>query len=170
MERIKRISEMLNESVNDTIGRIGLITEMSVPLKDYKRRVDGLRFQLVENWCMCKYCQMYDPNNINYSHWMRELKTCINNLKFLDIKKGASKERTLNSMLIVDYDYNSVDMISRIMVAKFRKESINDTEIRNIVCAEFANGIGDIINVISNDTITTEEYMENAFSDNTVNG
>lgn len=160
------ISEMLDESVNDTMERIGLITGMSIPLKDYRKNVDGLRFQLVENWCMCKYCQIYDPDNINYSHWMRELKACINNLKFIDIKKGASKERTLNSMLVADYDYDSVDMISRIMAAKFRKENISDTEMMTRVCAEFAGNIAGVVNVISNDSINTDEYMENTFGAN----
>ena len=48
-----KIREIVNETVRDAINRIGLITEMAVPLKDYKHRVDGLRLQLVENWCLC---------------------------------------------------------------------------------------------------------------------
>ena len=36
-----KIREIVNETVKDAINRIGLITEMAVPLKDYKHRVDG---------------------------------------------------------------------------------------------------------------------------------
>ena len=42
-----------------------IITEMAVPLKEYKKRLDGLRFQLVENWCLLEYCRLYDPSNAN---------------------------------------------------------------------------------------------------------
>ena len=56
MEKITetQLKEAVNESVNDVLKRIGIINEMAVPLKTYRARVDGLRFQLVENWCLCK--------------------------------------------------------------------------------------------------------------------
>lgn len=68
---------MTNESVSDTINRIGMINEMAIPLKKYKERVDGLRFQLVENWCLSKYCQLFDDTNLNFKHWINELKASI---------------------------------------------------------------------------------------------
>ena len=55
MKRLKnkitenRLREIINESAEDVLNRIGIINEMAVPLKTYKTRVDGLRFQLVEN-------------------------------------------------------------------------------------------------------------------------
>ena len=84
----KQFKEMINETVNDVLKRIGVINEMAVPLKDYRARVDGLRFQLVENWCLCKWCQLFNPECENFAHWVTELKACIDNLKFLDIKNG----------------------------------------------------------------------------------
>jgi len=90
-----RLREIINESVEDVLNRIGIINEMAVPLKTYKTRVDGLRFQLVENWCLCKWCQLFNPECENFAHWITELKACIDNLKFLDIKNGIDKRRTL---------------------------------------------------------------------------
>ena len=29
------------------------LNEIVVSIKNYKKRVDSLRFQLVENWCLC---------------------------------------------------------------------------------------------------------------------
>ena len=84
------------------------INEMSIYKKDYEKRVDDIRFQLVENWCLCKYCQLYCPSKNEFKHWIRELKTCINNIKFLDIKNGISKARILTKMLVDDYESNLV--------------------------------------------------------------
>ena len=88
-----RLNSIIDESVENVLNRIGLINEMAVPLKIYKERVDGLRFQLVENWCLCKWCQLFNPKCENFVHWINELKVCINNLKFLDIKNGIDKKK-----------------------------------------------------------------------------
>ena len=49
---MKSLTTKINETVN-MINEIAIneiaINEMAVPLKDYKQKVDGLRFCLVEN-------------------------------------------------------------------------------------------------------------------------
>ena len=159
-----RLREIINESVENTLNRIGLINEMAVPLKAYKERVDGLRFQLVENWCLCKWCQLFKPECENFAHWITELKACIDNLKFIDIKNGIDKRRTLTRMLINDYDYNNSNMIERIVRGKFVKENINDNNQKARVCAEFADSIRSLIDVISVDAIDFDEYAQKTFN------
>lgn len=159
-----KIREIVNETVRDAINRIGLITEMAVPLKDYKHRVDGLRLQLVENWCLCKYCQLFDLNNQNFAHWITELRVCINNLKFLDIKNGIDKRRVLQKMLVEDYDYDETNMIMRIIEDKFNGENINDNSQKAKVCAEFADNINGLIDVIAINSISTVTYIHDTFS------
>ena len=161
--RKKIHKSLLNESVEETLNRIGIITEMTVPLQDYKRRVDGLRFQLVENWCLCKYCQLYDKTSNNYKHWLSELKACINNLKFLEIKGTSSKRKTLEKMLVKDYDYNDPYMINRIIIGKFHEEIITDVHQINSVCECFANSIDNLINAISDDDIIIDDYVKDTF-------
>ena len=128
MEKITetQLKEAVNETVNDVLNRIGIINEMAVPLKSYRARVDGLRFQLVENWCLCKWCQLFNPECENFAHWVTELKTCIDNLKFLDIKNNIDKRKTLIKMLVKDYDYDNANMIERIIRGKFVRENITD--------------------------------------------
>ena len=158
-----RLREIINESVEDVLNRIGIINETTVPLETYKTRVDGLRFQLVENWCLCKWCQLFNPESENFAHWTSELKACIDNLKFLDIKNGIDKRRTLTRMLVNDYDYNSANMIERIVRDKFVRENINDNNQKVRVCTEFADNINGLIDAISLDAIDSDEYIQNTF-------
>ena len=159
-----RLKDIINESVEDALNRIGLINEMAVPLKAYKTRVDGLRFQLVENWCLCKWCQLFNPECDNFAHWIKELKACIDNLKFIDIKNGIDKRRTLTRMLIRDYDYNNANMIERIVRGKFTREGIIDNSQKVRVCKEFADNINGLIDAISLDAIDPDEYIQNTFN------
>ena len=158
-----QLKEIIKKSVNEVLNRFGLINEMAVPLKAYRARVDGLRFQLVENWCLCKWCQLFNPECENYTHWSTELKACINNLKFLDIKNGIDKRRILKRMLVDDYDYDKTNMILRIINDKFDLENINDNTQRARVASAFAYGIEDLIDVISLYNISTNSYTKATF-------
>ena len=131
---------------------------MAISLKAYKQKVDELRFQLVENWCLCKYCQLFNPDCENFDYWIEELKNCIDNLKFLDIKNGIDKRKILTQMLINDYDYDSADMIERII----RGECGSNQKIH--ICKEFANNINSLIDAISSNEIGSGEYILKIFN------
>ena len=158
-----QLKEIINESVNDVLNRIGMINEMAVPLKTYRARVDGLRFQLVENWCLCKWCQLFNPECENFAHWITELKACIDNLKFLDIKNGIDKRRTLIKMLVRDYDYDNANMIERIIRGKFVRENLTDNVQKAQACTAFADNIFGLIDAISMESIDSDEYIQNTF-------
>ena len=83
---MRTIQEIIDEQASEIVCGADMITEMAVPLKKYKVRVDGLRFHLVRNWCLCRYCYLFDRSNTCFGHWIDELKAVIENLKFLNIK------------------------------------------------------------------------------------
>lgn len=167
------LRNIMNETVDDVMNRIGMINvcmideciinEMAIPLKDYKRRVDGLRLQLVENWCLCKWCQLFNPECENFAHWITELRACINNLKLVRIKNSIDKKRTITKVLINNYNYDETNMIMDIINDKFDIENINDNYQMATVASEFANNIQDLIKVISVDTIRTNSYIKSTF-------
>lgn len=158
-----QLKEIINETVNDVLNRIGMINEMAIPLKTYRARVDGLRFQLVENWCLCKWCQLFNPECENFAHWITELKACIDNLKFVDIKNGIDKRKTLIKMLVTDYDYDNANMIERIIRGKFVRENLTDNVQKVQACTAFADNIMGLIDAISMETIDSDEYIQNTF-------
>lgn len=137
---------------------------MAVSLKAYKTKIDEFRFQLVENWCFCRWCKLFKPDCENFAYWIKELKNCIDNLKFLDIKNGIEKRKILTRMLINDYDYNNANMIERIVRDKFVAENISDNNQKVRVCIEFADHINELIDAISIDVISTNEYIQNTFN------
>lgn len=159
-----RLREIVHETVSDVLKRIGAVNEMAVPLKAYRSRVDGLRFQLVENWCLCRWCQLYDAENKHLSHLASELKACIDNLKYLDIKNGIDKNRVLTRMLIQDYDYNDSGMIERIIRGKFLRENITDEVQKAQVCNDFAEGIESLIAAIADNARDSYEYIQGTFN------
>ena len=159
-----RLREIINESVEDALGWIGTTKGTAVPLKAYKARVDRLRFLLAENWCLCKWCQLFNPESERLSRWTAELKVCIDNLKSVGIENGIDKRRTLVQMLVDDYDYNNADMIERIVRSKFARENINDNNQKIRVCAEFTDNVNRLIDAISMDGIDSDEYIQNEFN------
>lgn len=164
------LKEVMNETVDHALNRMGIpnyidmITEMAIPLKDYKRRVEGLKFQLVENWCLCKWCQLYNPECENFNHWITELRACIDNLKLPNIKNGINKKQTLKRMLIDNFDYNDKNMIVRIINDKFDTENINDNYQRTTVVSAFVDNIEELIDAISVNDISTKEYIKTTFN------
>ena len=160
---IRLTEEELREIVTNATQQV--LSEMAVPIKTYKARVDSLRLQLVENWCLCRYCQLFDPNSEYFNHWIEEIRAHMNNIKSLNLKKG-DKLRILSQMLITDYDFDDVNTIYRIVVGKFMREGINDVNVISRVCGDFANSIGDFVKALGIDTIITEDYLKNTFGRN----
>lgn len=133
------------------------------PLRKYVKRIENIRFRLAENWCLCKYCQLFSNDNPNFAHWITELKPCIQYLKFVDIKGGIDKKKTLQRILVGQYDFNSDDMIRRIIEDKFSDENINDPTIISTVSNEFTSNVDDLIEAISNNNITIDTYFQTTF-------
>lgn len=159
--RIVLTEEELTEVVRTATQQV--MTEMAEPLKKYIKRIENIRFKLAENWCLCKYCQLFSQNNKNFSHWITELRPCIQYLKFVDINNGINKKKTLQRVLVNQYDFNSADMIRRIIEDKFSNENIDDTTIIATVSNELADNIDNLIEVISNNDITINAYIQSTF-------
>ena len=157
---------IVNEPVESTLKRIGgsIVNEMALPLKTFRQRVDGLRFHLIENWCLLKYCQMYSPNNVNLAHWSSEFIACADYIRGFEIKGGMNKQRTITKMLVVDYDYNQSRKILPIIRDKFDLEKMHDNAQREAVAQGFSNSINSLITFLCDTSISNAEYMKTTFN------
>ena len=158
--------KIVNESVESTIKRIssGIVNGIAVPLKTFRQRVDGLRFQLIEDWCLLKYCQLYSPNNVNLTHWSSEFIACADYIRGSEIKRFMNKQTTINKMLVIDYDYNQSRKILPIIRDKFDLEKIHDNAKREAVALEFSNSINSLITYLCDVKIPNAEYMKTTFN------
>jgi hypothetical protein len=131
---------------------------MAIGLEEYKRRVYKGRLHLVENWCLCKYCELYDSSNPNFEDWAEVLLYAMNDIKSLNVDDG-NKLDTLKQMLIEEYDFNDAKTIHRIIVDRFNRERIcNDTRTR-YVSEQFAESIDDFITALGDNSIIAYKYI-----------
>lgn len=152
----------LIESVHETIARIGLIQEMALPMKKYKQYIIGMRKQIAENWCLCKYCQMFDPSNYNFNHWRGELYAALDGVNDIHLKRGMSKKSALTEVMIDAYEYDTKDGVKKAIERKFKIEKLDSDSIMDAVSGEFASKIGVLIDGLSNE-FDVVEYINNEF-------
>ena len=136
------------------------IFEMAYDRKEIKKRVEGLINQIIENWCLVKYCSLYDNNNINKHHWKQELKAHLYNIYEMKLKGGNAKTKyNLISEIIYDKkEITTSSKISSIIRIKFRTENINIYKDICDLCIDNLNYIIELISNNENDNNTDKIY------------
>jgi hypothetical protein len=157
-EQAKRLFEIKEDNSEKEI-----INEMALSLKDYSNKLFNLRNQIIENWCLCRYCKLYDSENFNYNHWLIELRTSIQNIKFLKIKNNIDKRKVVVKELIRNCDLDDSNVIYLTIQDKFDDEHINDDKIRLQIAEDFSNNIQSLIRVLSDDTYSFNSYKKDMF-------
>lgn len=163
--RKDNVAKSAEQFWNDVIDRknASLISEMAIPLKLFIRDIEGLKFQIIQNWCLCKWCQLFDPENINFNHWKEELASFLLQLQNSKIKGGISKRKHLDKYFIEYYEYNDKDSVIGAIRDKFSREGINDNRQINRVAREFANDINSLLDVISDQMKPIMAYIHKTF-------
>ena len=160
--------EIVNVPAEDVIRRVcgdnSIVTEMALPLKVFRQRVEGLMFQLIENWCLCKYCQLYSPDNQNFGHWIGELRSYTNKLRNFEIKGKIKKKATLVNIFIRDFDYDEARKILVIIRDKFEVENIMDMSQRQAVASAFSSSIQGLIDFLCDTDISNASYFKMTFN------
>lgn len=142
---MKSIKEYILDAIQESY-----IFEMAYDRKEIKKRVEGLINQIIENWCLIKYCALYDNENRNKYHWKQELNAHLYNIYEMKLKGGNAKTKyNLISEIIYDKkEITTSSKISSIVRIKFRNENIS---IHNDICDLCIENLNYIIELISND-------------------
>ena len=150
---ILNIKEYILEKLQNT-----LVFEMAYSRQELKTIFDGILDQIIENWCLVKYCSLYDPSNINKNHWVNELTAHMYNILKRQLKNGAedAKLQLLKSVTYEQKEYTTAIAIKNCIRLKFKKENI---QIPNEVCSACIEDLETILNLISKRD--TEENYEN---------
>ena len=152
------------------------IFEMAYNRQVYQGFVSNTLPQIAQNWCLCKYCQLYRPDlNDTYLHWRSELETQMDSLNKKETNPAKNKDRWTRQSIFDQDKLNDADNVFRICRLKFLHENegrngkpklgITEDQQRE-VCALFADSLDDISECISSSD-NIETYTRSVFPDPT---
>ena len=147
------IKEYILEKLQNT-----LVFEMAYSRKELKNSFDDILDQIIENWCLVKYCSLYDVQNTNKNHWVNELTVYMYNILKRQLKNGGedAKLQLLKSVAYDHKEYTTAAAIKKCIRLKFKKENI---QITNELCSDCIEDLETILGLISKRD--TEENYEN---------
>ena len=136
------------------------IIEMALKKAKYQDRVADLLPQIAQNWCLCTYCKVYDPDNRNYRGWRKELIAHIGTLNSLPVK--GDKEKWTREEVINTNEYNNVDVIRRACDFKLNDEDDIDFPqvIRKELYRDCAENAETMVSLVSSDTLPSERLYK----------
>lgn len=148
-------------------NRIGPNAERAVSQSDYRLRICRLMYLLVQNWCICRHFQLFNPGSESYAQAINGLKFCMNHLKCLGVRKRLNKEKSDKWLILVEefeaYELDDAEHVSRIVKEAFDSEHITDDSQRMKVASDFAENIMGLIDAIAYDSKDVEEYVRSTF-------
>ena len=145
---MRSLSEILNESLAEWLSTTQIF-EMAYSRESYLRNISGLVPQIVENWCLVKYCYMYDTENYNIMHWSKELITHMENLRVQKLKGNLNKLRITKQALIEYAELTDPYTVLDIIENKWVDENL-PMHLMNDVAREFVNSVETLCKLISN--------------------
>ena len=136
------------------------IVEMALKKAKYQDRVADLLPQIAQNWCLCTYCKVYDPDNRNYRGWRKELIAHIGTLNSLPVK--GDKEAWTREEVIKTSEYNNAYVIRRACDFKLDYEDEIDftPSIRKELYRDCAENAETIVSLVSSDSLPSERLYK----------
>lgn len=135
------------------------VTEMATKLTVFRLMLHNLYIQLIENWCLVKWCDM-NPNELASkrlrNHWATELKAVMSEIANEKLKSGR-KDKVIKDELINGIELNDKDRIADLIRDKFENEGLE--KYINIMSEECANNIENICDVLSGNSNNVKEYI-----------
>lgn len=137
-----------------------LISEMAMSLSDYKKRVESLMQQILENWCLIRYVSLTGDKQKNKNHWKTELKAHINNIATIKVKSGNKMNAIFQLWNMYDWDTDE-QVIARRLATKFETENIPITgPIFAQIVSDFKNETKNIAKILTSDSnLEALEYV-----------
>lgn len=142
-----------------------IITEMAMSVKDYKKRVEVLMPQVLENWCLIRYSTLTGEMQEVKRVWKCELRAHINNIASIKLKNGNSRLTKQNALYTLwnMYDWDTDENCIAIrLYAKFDEENIpTNGEAFARVVKDFKNETKALVGILTSDSnLEVMEYID----------
>ena len=151
---MKRLVNYILEKVSNT-----KLFEMALDRSNYCDKLFFSRIQIVQNWCLIKYCNMFDEENYNRLHWSKELEAQLVSLQKIKLKSG-DKLRATYIELIDKAELDDEDMVESICKDKWKRENL-PTESLKIISKEFIKELPNICKYICDPKFDIYNYSYN---------
>lgn len=162
----QELSNILKESIKAVLeeNERKLLTEMAFPRKDYKQKVASIIPQILENWCLVRYCSITNRTECK-QHWSDELRGYISTASRFSIRGNDSKQartKVLNEIWN-ENDYNLPQYLNLTIANKFIVENIDITSQQyRQVLSDNISSINNLFQIIlSRDINIIQEYVNN---------
>ena len=138
----EELKTIINESINKVLeeNKRGLLNEMAIPRKDYKGKIDSLMPQILENWCLVRFCSIVDRTEYKI-HWSDELRGHLLTVSRFSIKGNDSEESRMKVLheIWAENDFGQPRFLNMTIANKFIQEGID------ISTAEYGQVLSDCI-------------------------
>ncbi|MBR6516914.1 MAG: hypothetical protein IKT40_08780 [Bacilli bacterium] len=154
-----QFKSMIYDCVYNILDK-SFILEYAIQRKSFISLVRDLSYQIVENWCLIRYCTITNRTELK-EHWKTELKSYFKRLIRLSIKNNDYKTRfkaAKEGFNEADM-YQSAELIFSFVKDKFKTENIKFDDILMTVIEDCYNSLDSIVDVIA--TYNDHEKIEN---------
>lgn len=134
-----------------------------VSLDEFIQRVLHMRLDIVRNWMMFRYYQLFDAGAAELAEWRSTIERSLTGLKHLCIDDDADKYIVLYRLFVLWADCDDANMVMNIAKHVFSEAGITDDFKIAKVCTEFAEGVEKLIYAVSFDGISISSYMKVVF-------
>ena len=148
---MKKLIDYILEHISYTV-----IFEMAYNRRQYCDAIFNLHTEIVQNWCLVKYCNMFDEENYNRLHWSKELTSYLEKLQNVKLKSG-DKLRATKLEFIDRAELDDEDEVFRKCKTKWLDENLPLDKL-SIVAKEFTNEIDNICKYICDPKFDIRHY------------
>lgn len=162
----KKLKEIIKESIREILeeNKRLFLVEMAFSRNDYKEKIDSLFPQILENWCLVRYCSIVG-GIVTKNHWVNELRGYLVGASRYIVKKNDSirTRRKVLDEIWDENDYSIPKILNMTVINKMFDESAIDTESEEYkqTITDCINAKQDIFNaILLRDAQSIKEYVE----------
>lgn len=127
-----------------------LMSRMPINEMAYERKklLDWLQYHvklICQNWCLVRYCSVFDPKNQNKNHWSTELQALI--VEYAEMRTKLDKRKIAKTGFIDQPETYDYIQILAYIGEKFEKEHI-DLVRAEYIAKDMTKHLNEIVNLL----------------------
>lgn len=139
-----------------------LMSRMPINEMAYERKqlLDWLQYHvklICQNWCLIRYCSVFEPQNQNKKHWSGELQALI--VEYAEMRTKLDKRKITKTGFIDQPEIYDYMQIYAYIVEKFEKEHI-DLVSAEYIAKDMTNHLDEIVDLMSSKKYSYQDLVK----------